>query len=421
MDKVKLRNNIIAPLLLGGIFFASRLLYNQAGIQFRADSFTGIWHFIDINLLKTDLWRSIFYLHTQPPLMNLLTGIGLQHFPNTYAIIFQACFLLGGYFLSIAIYLLGNRIGIPNYLSMLLAVWFSISPATLVFENDLFYTYPVTVLLVLSGVFLARFLENKRSIAGLLFSLLLALNALTWGLFHIVWLLGCFGIVALLLKGNRRKAWWLAPAFLLVFAWYAKNAIVFDSFTASTWAGLNFFKTVTIKIPDGAREQWVNDGLVSELALVPPYRSAEVYLQYFPDTQLTGIPILDDHDKTLGGRNQHHLTYVYAGERYLKDAVRILMFAPQYYLRTIPNSLSIFFHSASDYKPTYSIRTPIDSLDTAWNRLFYGQWHKDETLRERSFTFAPDYVGWWLLLVFLIVVIATPVYNGYSTKVWNMD
>jgi hypothetical protein len=410
MFKNNVRGELVAPLVLAEIFIASRFLYDKAGVKFDADTITWTWHFIDLYLLKNDLWRSVFYLHTQPPLMNLLTGIGLQLFPESYTSIFRAFFLLGGFLLTLSIYYLGNRFGFPKYLSAILAIWFAVSPATVVYENYYFYTYPTAILLTLSALFLVRFLEKKQAVDGLLFSLLLAVNALTWSLFHLVWLLGCFGIVAILLKGNRRKALWLVPAFLLVFAWYAKNGILYDSFTASSWAGLNLFKTVTINIPGKVRKQWIKEGIVSELALVPPYRSPDVYLKYFPDIPITGIPLLDDINMSNGYRNQHHLSYVYAGDRYLKDAVRMVILAPHYYLNTIPHSLYIYLHSASDYKPTLDIRAPIDGLDTFWNHLFYGQWQKDESVVERASTFSPDHEAWWLVLGFLISITVTPAY-----------
>jgi hypothetical protein len=410
MFKESLHKEFLAPVALGIIFVISRIIFNRLGVHFDADTITRTWHFIDIYLLKHDLWRSIFYIHTQPPLMNLLTGIGLQLFPTIYAKVLQAFFLLGGLLLTLAVYYLGNRLGFPKYLSVILAAWFALSPATLVFENYYFYTYPTAVLLTLSAVFLARFLEKKRAVDGLLFSLVLATNALTWSLFHLVWLLGSFGIVAFLLRANRRKALWLAPAFLLVFAWYAKNAILYDSFTASTWAGLNLFKAVTINIPEDIRKGWIKEGLVSELALVPPYRSPDVYLKHFPDTRITGVSLLDDINMSNGYRNQHHLSYVYADERYQKDAVRIIFLAPRYYLNVLPYSFYIYLHSASDYEHTNGIRAPIDRWDTVWNRLFYGQWQKDESLVERSSRFSPDHFAWWLALSFLIVVAVTPVY-----------
>jgi hypothetical protein len=142
---------------------------------------------------------------------------------------------------------------------------------------------------------------------------------------------------------------------------------------------------------------------------VPPYRSPEVYLEYFPDTRVTGIPLLDEYEESDGFRNQHHLVYVYAGERYLKDSIRIIQYAPHSYLKTLPYSVYIFFHSASDYKHLRD-RNMISDLDTWWNRLFYGQWQKDETLQERASTISVDHVAWWPFFGFLLVVAAVPVY-----------
>jgi len=410
MSKEDARRELFVPVILGVIYIISRILYGSVGVKFDADTITGLWHFIDIDLMQHDLWRSIFYLHTQPPLMNLLTGLGLQLFPRTYTSVFNACFLLGGFLLILAIYFLGNRLGFPKVLSAVLAAWFTLSPATVVFENYYFYTYPTTVLLMLSTLFLARFLEQKRAIDALLFSFLLAFNALTWSLFHLVWMLGCLLIALFLLSGERRKVLWFLPAFLLVFGWYAKNGVLYGSFTASTWAGLNVFKTVTVRVPVELRERWVKEGLVSELALVPPFRSPDVYLEYFPDTPLNGVPLLDDINMSNGYRNQHHLSYVYAGERYLKDSVHILLLAPGYYLSILPYNVYIYLHSASDYEHTINIRAPIDGWDTLWNCLFYGQWGKDESLAERSSTFSPDHFGWWLAISFVLVLIAAPVY-----------
>jgi len=286
----------------------------------------------------------------------------------------------------------------------------------MVYENYYFYTYPTMVSLVLSAIFFARFLEKRHVLDGLLFSMLLAANALIWSLFHLAWVLVCFGIVAFLLMENRRQALWLLPAFLLVFGWYAKNKIFYDSFTASTWAGLNLFKTVTINIPEEVRKGWVKEGFVSDLALVPPYRSPDVYLEYFPETPRTGVPLLDEINTSSGFRNQHHLSYVYAGEAYTRDALCILALAPRYYLSTVPYGFYIYLHSASDYKHTLSIRAPLDNWDTFWNRLFYGQWQKDETFSERAGAFSPDHLAWWLALSFLLVSIAAPVYLWRQRK-----
>ncbi len=401
------------PTILTLAFGLSRWLYARGGIHFEATTITSSWHFIDVHLLKTDLWRSVFYLHTQPPLLNLFTGLGLQLFPTAYESVFRLCFLLMGLLFALSIYSLGNKLALPKTLSLLLALWFCISPATVIYENIFSYAYPLAAALTLSAVFLARFLETKRPLDGVLFSLLLAAMALTWSLFHLVWLIGCFAIVLFALQGQRHKATWLLPALLLVTAWYVKNAVLYDTFSASTWGGLNLFKIVTHDIPGETRKAWVKEGQVSQLALVPPFRSPEVYLRYFPQTPITGIPLLDEYYTSSGYRNQHHRVYVSAGERYWKDSLRMIALAPQAYLRSVSFAAYIYFHSASDYKQVMDIRQPIERLDTLWNRLFYGQWQKDETLSERAARFSPGHFAWLLTLGFFLAL------SGGLAYVWQ--
>lgn len=394
----------IQPVILTIVFALSRWLYAKAGVHFEADTLTSSWHFIDIHLLQTDLWRSVFYLHTQPPLLNLLTGLGLQLFPTAYERVFHIGFLMVGWVFALSIYFLGNKLGFPCNLSLALAIWFCLSPSAIVYENLYSYVYPIPAALTLSAVFLARFLETRRPLDGLFFSFLLACLALTWSLFHLVWLLGCIAIVWLALKGARRRALWLLPALLLVTAWYAKNALLYDAFSASTWGGLNLFKIVTYDISGETRKAWVKEGRISALSLVPPFRSPEVYLRYFPQTPVTGIPLLDAYETSTGYRNQHHRVYAPAGEQYWNDSLRMIALAPHLYLKSVWRAAYIFFHSASDFKHIMDIRHPIDALDTLWNRLFYGQWLKDETLSERAERFSPGHFAWLLTIGFFLAL-----------------
>src|SRR3989337_1164441 len=173
-------------------FVISRILYDLAGIRFEGDTYLGYWQFIDPQLLRTDLWRSIFYLHSQPPLMNLLTGIVLQIFPANHAGAFHILYYFTGLVLAISIYLLGLSLRFSPWSSALLSAWFMASPGTVLYEHWLTYTYPLTAALTLSAVCLWRFIHTKEIGWGLSLFFLLAAVALTWALFHMVWLVALF-------------------------------------------------------------------------------------------------------------------------------------------------------------------------------------------------------------------------------------
>ncbi len=53
--------------ILVGLFVASRLIAWTAGVRFDDSTLTWYWQFLDVELLRQDLARSLWYLHAQPP------------------------------------------------------------------------------------------------------------------------------------------------------------------------------------------------------------------------------------------------------------------------------------------------------------------------------------------------------------------
>gem|GEM_PF-4826129 len=88
------RKSLIPLLGVLIVFVISRVLYDRAGILFQGDISLGYWHLIDPNLMLTDLWRSVYYLHSQPPLLNLLIGIVFQASPTNYQEVFHVLYFV---------------------------------------------------------------------------------------------------------------------------------------------------------------------------------------------------------------------------------------------------------------------------------------------------------------------------------------
>jgi len=60
------------------VFALSRLAYFLAGVAVRLESDSEFFQFIDPQLMKTQLLRSLFFLHMQPPGLNLAAGAILK-------------------------------------------------------------------------------------------------------------------------------------------------------------------------------------------------------------------------------------------------------------------------------------------------------------------------------------------------------
>ncbi len=66
-----------SALILAALFVAVRLIVLALGQRFDADNLTSWMQIADLALLREHLWRTLWYLHSQPPLFNLMIGLAL--------------------------------------------------------------------------------------------------------------------------------------------------------------------------------------------------------------------------------------------------------------------------------------------------------------------------------------------------------
>ena len=386
------------------VFVASRTVYDRIGFEFQVDAVNDYWQMIDPLLLQTDLWRSLLYLHSQPPMLNLFTGLVLQWFPAASQSAFHAVYFLTGLILAWSVYRLGLALELPTWLSLVASALFTISPPIVLYEHWLFYTYPVAAALALAGVALHRFVRTKKFWWGFLFFSLLAFVALSWSLFHLVWLVAIVSSLIYFMP-NRKKVFLAALLPLtLVIGWYGKNYFLFGEFTASTWAGMNLSNATTYRLPSQETSRLIQSGKLSPFAQIPSFSAPEAYFNLLPNTPLTGIPLLDETRKSNGRINFHHVIYIEVNHFYLQDSLQVIRIHPTLYLHSFVQSLYIFFHSASDYDFLDLNRAYIISFETGWNRLFFGQWDMNESLAERTETLSLRHTGWLILLGYLIAI-----------------
>src|SRR5262245_42164572 len=192
-------------LALVACWIASRWVYfSYFGIRFDASPLNYFLQFIDPSLLKTALLQSVFYLRDQPPGFNLFLGFVLKGFEHPDAA-FRLIYQIIGLGSAIILFCCLVRIAVHPGLAFIISCFFSLSPITVMYENTLFYTYPLTFLLSVAALLLHRYLTNGRTADAAVFFLTLALIVLTRGIFHVGWFL--IILLALLLApvANRRQ------------------------------------------------------------------------------------------------------------------------------------------------------------------------------------------------------------------------
>jgi hypothetical protein len=350
------------------------------GIEFDGSPLGWFWQYIDPKLLLEDPWRSLYYHHTQPPLFNVYLAAVLQFSAGDPSFLFWLSYLGLGLVLHGSIYAILAALGVRCWLAVAAPIFFALSPASILYENWLFYTYPLATLLIAAALSLHRLASHGFRVRdALLFFSLLSAVALTRSLFHLAWILFFTGLTLYVAGAQRRR---LLPAALvaltLVFAVYFKNWIEFGSFSTSSWLGMNLARLATESIPPEEREDLERQGIISAVSLVPPFSFLKKYPVDFRQPEfrnrrgLVDHPVLIDPVKSTRAVNLNHLAYIEISKRYRADALTLIRRDPKRYLGSLANGWLLFTLPPSENSFLERNRKRLSSWDEIWNTTVYG-------------------------------------------------
>ena len=353
-------------------FCVSRILYYFAGVRFDAEPLDFYIQFIDRPLLRHDLWRSLFYLKEQPPAFNLFLGSILHFFPNHSTAAFHATYLCLGLVLALSLFALLERMHVARPVAFAITLVFSLNPVTVIYENWLFYEYPLTTLFSVAALFLHRYATSGRAFDGSVFFWCLAIIGGIRSVYHMLW----FALIAVFLCFSLRR--WtertilvaLLPGMLLLSV-YVKNFVLFHTVVpgTETFGAANLAKLATKSLPPGAIPDLIASGKISPSILIANLHDMdiEVMKRLVPLPPATGIPILDDRFTSIGEFNWNSIWLSEVGKLYRKDAITVLRLYPTGYLRSVLHNLDRILVPATDGFP-FDAREP-DNLRLLWKPL----------------------------------------------------
>ena len=338
----------VAVIAIAAAFAISRILALSAGLRFRVP--LDFHQFLDTKILSSHLLQSIYYLHYQPPLLNLALGIGAKLFPDSYPQLFRDIYAAIGLLLSFTLYELLLAIGALPSISLVATLLFEIGPATLLYENLYYDTYATAALLCFAAYFLNRFLSSGSRIVGVAFVIASGLLVFLNPSFQIWWFVGVWAILFIVTYDRMRT---LLPAALsmlaLILLLYIKNFLVFGVFATSSWSGLAITQTTTNQLSVGERETLISEGKLSALALQPLFPAVHV-----PKSELTGIAALDEEQKlTWAGYvpNGNTLEYIRMSRTRGRDAIWVILHRPAAYARGIWRATKYYLDPATEDLP----------------------------------------------------------------------
>ncbi len=338
-------------LALAGVFAVSHAVYYLLGIRFDGTPLLWYWQYLDPELLKNKLWESVFYLHSQPPLFNLFLGVVLKVSRGDGRTIFQAVYVAAGLTLYLSLFWLQLRLGVSRGVAFAVSTLFLLSPSFILYEHLLFYAFPLAALVTLSALLFHEALARRRTWAVAAFFLTIFLICGIRHIFHIAYYVLAAAFLAAACPGARRRVLLAAAVpFLVLFSFYAKNFVLFGQFSASSWAGMNFWQMTGTNLTLRERELLLAEGRPSEVGLVPPFSAVRDYparcadVSRFPD-----VEALTRAYKSTGPHNYNHLAYVAASREYLSDSLYVMKRFPEAYFRGFLRSWFIYFKSSSDH------------------------------------------------------------------------
>jgi hypothetical protein len=356
------------------LFVLSRLGYYLLGVRFDARPILHYYQFVDPELLKHRLIESMYYLHVQPPGLNIYTGIALKLFPVSYPIALHIAHLVLGLAICWLVYYLMRAFNVNRWIAFALTAWFTVSPGVVLFENYMLYEYVVCFLLAAAAASLWRYAAGNSLPCLLLFFALLLALVLFRNMFHLIYVVAILAALAYVSKGRRQRIL-LAGALplLVVVGLYTKNWILFGSFSGSTWLGMNMDTITAHQLTSRESSDLVNLGVISPVSLLDLGSPIELYRPYIQMPARTGIPVMDECVTSTGATNFNCLAFFQVQRAYTRDGLALLRNYPIVYLRSLQAAWFTYFLPAGDF-PFFDLNRPrIQALDRFWNVVFFGQ------------------------------------------------
>lgn len=346
IDGIKTRYLV---LVLGGIYIVSRVIYYLFGVRF--DDMNFCFHaYLDFELLRSKLLESLFYLHIQPPLFNLFLGLIIKAFPDSYGYAFSAIYLIIGFTLYVLIVLLQVKLGVSRILAILIATLFTVSPSAILFENWLFYTLPLTAILVLSIFAFSSYVKTGKTTPLIVFFTSISVICGIRSLYHIVYFIIIIAFILIIRKYDWKRI--LAAAslpFVFIAALYIKNFLLFGILTTSSWFGMNFSAMTVMNLPVEEREALAVSGELSDVAPVTRFSALPEYpSHYTEDKRYSEIETLHQPLRSNGHKNFNHIGYIEISRAYLHDSLYVLRKYPGLYAAAVAKAWHIYSRPATD-------------------------------------------------------------------------
>lgn len=379
------REEATAALAAVAVVLVSRILYHLAGLRWSGNLLLHAWQLLDVRLLEDDLFRSVWYLHTQPPLFNLFVGtiINISPFDDqaTLAWVWQAM----GIALCILLYELAREIGLGRWAAAAFSAVVCAGPGVVLYERWFQYEMPTMVLLVACAVAMAKWARHGNLSSLIACTSCATAVVLTRSLVHPVWLIGVLAVaLAARPEGNRSRRLEILGAalvpVLLVAAVMLKNLVLFGEPQMSSWLGWNLHRIALSDVDPQARAGLIEIGVLDPISNRFVNQPLALYEDVLGpcDPKRSGVPALTDATKTpdpdypadvAPDNNLNNECYLRVYDAFLDSTLRYIRARPRAYLRNVAAAAHLWALPTSDYLFLRHMVWEMEPAETIYRRF----------------------------------------------------
>ncbi|MBW2184672.1 MAG: hypothetical protein JRF49_12525, partial [Deltaproteobacteria bacterium] len=361
----------------------SRIIFYLKGGSFLATPIEFAKQYLDPVLLESDLLRSIFYLHSQPPLFNFFLGAILKLSPIP-AITYDFIFKIVGLLIPLIFYGIFIRLGINRLVAFIATIIFMLNPTLILYENLLYYTHIEAFLVLLSIFFLLIWSNGGKLIYLILFWVSLLCLGMIRSLFHPVFFIITAVVVFLYLRcayqGQRLARNFLLTSFIVLIPMFSlciKNICLYNFFGTSSWTGMSLWIKVNGYAPEQL-DEFYESGLISQQAVNAGLETFQPIHNLLGENDLKNIPCHHPADcnefRSSGKPNYNHSGYVSLSKQLWKDAVFLISNNPSLSAFYTAGSYSLMlWHSSDSVHALFTNNMEaVDKVERLYRYLYFG-------------------------------------------------
>jgi hypothetical protein len=253
------------------IWAATYVTLWASGFRMSSQGLRSQWQLLPLDELTARPLATVWRMHIQPPLWNLLVGLLGRWSPLTLTVSLQLVMLAAGMALAGSVASVGRRLGLGPRLAVGIAVIATVNAPIVDAAFRPQYELPVAALLALA----VRAAGRSTSAWLPVTSILLAAVVLTRSLYHPVLLVMLGVLVARAARIPRRRWATAALPLVVVGGWMVRQQVMFGTASVSSWTGMNLLRAVGPALNDD-QLQAVSDDL-SPVAAVGPFHEYMLY------------------------------------------------------------------------------------------------------------------------------------------------